>query len=121
MSPTGHVLFAFEASSSDPGSVKSSAADFGRDLLSWGANTEYQQGNGKKTNIATPTYVADWDKRTSTGSEAEAVGEESRLMLRETRVAEVKDMSGKRVLRNAVVEQTPVAGWNCSAIYWKVR
>jgi len=115
VSPTGHVLFSFEASSV---SAKSTPTDFGRDLLSWGANTEYQQGNGKRVNVATPTYVTDFDK---TGSEAEVIGEENRLMLRETKVAEVKDMSGKRVLRNALVEQTPLAGWNCSAIYWKVR
>ena len=71
----------------------------------WGANQEYQLGNGKRGSIASPVVLHEPDG--------------SRVMLGK-RKADVKDMSGKVWKRGVTVEQCAVAGWGNSLVYWKI-
>jgi len=107
VSPTGH---AFASLSS------------GRDLLTWGANGSYQLGNGKRANIAVPTYMRDFTLVLSGAPQSAdaAADRQGRMMLRSGTVKELKDMQGRKVGKNILVEQWPVAGWNASALYWRV-
>ncbi|KAI0693747.1 RCC1/BLIP-II [Cytidiella melzeri] len=98
VSPTGHVLLTLDTlARSGPGSG-------GRDLLVWGANQEYQLGNGKRGSFAAPQALHAPDGQ--------------RVMLTE-RKAEVKDMCGK-IWKSAMVEQRAVAGWGNSVVYWRI-
>lgn len=71
----------------------------------WGANQEYQLGNGKRGSLATPQALHAQDGQ--------------RFMLAE-RKADVKDLSGKLWKKNAKVEQRAVAGWGNSVVYWRI-
>jgi hypothetical protein len=100
ISPTGHVLLTLDTRArSGPG------GGGGRDLLAWGANQEYQLGNGKRGSSAAPQALHAPDGL--------------RFMLSQ-RKAEVKDMSGKVWKSGAVVEQCAVAGWGNSVVYWRI-
>lgn len=99
-SPTGHTILTFETlARAGPGGVK------GRDLVVWGQNKDYELGNGKRNIQATPGNIS-----TESGM---------RLMLLE-KAGPVMDWQGKRWARKVVVQQTPVAGYGCSLIYWKI-
>lgn len=43
-----------------------------------------------------------------------------RMMLRTGIVKVLKDYNGKGVGKNVAVQEWPVAGWNSSAVYWRV-
>ncbi|TFY62418.1 hypothetical protein EVJ58_g3879 [Rhodofomes roseus] len=79
----------------------------GRDLLSWGANYEYQLGNGKRGSSASPTALQGADG--------------ARFMLARKKANEVRDLQGKVWKRGVEVEQTALAGWGNSVVYWKIR
>ncbi|KAI0086302.1 regulator of chromosome condensation 1/beta-lactamase-inhibitor protein II [Irpex rosettiformis] len=99
VSPTGHVLLTLDTlARSGPGGA-------GRDLLVWGANQEYQLGNGKRGSLAAPQTLHAQDGQ--------------RFMLAE-RKADVKDLRGKLWKKKAKVEQRAVAGWGNSVIYWRI-
>ncbi|KAJ7694182.1 regulator of chromosome condensation 1/beta-lactamase-inhibitor protein II, partial [Mycena rosella] len=91
ISETGHVLAALDPSSG------------GRDLHAWGRNQDYELGNGKKTNVASPTPV-------DSGN--------GRLLLQRKKAKEVRDLKGGN-RRNIVVEQTIVAGFGCCVVFWR--
>lgn len=92
VSPTGHVLATLDTGSE-------------RDLLGWGANYEYELGNGRRGSVAVPTVL-------------EMAG--GRMMLSKRRANELRDLSGKVWKRGVDVEQCAVAGWGSSLIYWKI-
>lgn len=81
----------------------------GRDMLVWGQNADSQLGNGKRSSLASPTGLA-----------SSAGGDGARFMLT-TRKAAVNDMRGKLWKTGVEVEQCAVAGYGCSAVYWKIR
>lgn len=85
--------------------ARSGSGGGGRDLLVWGANQEYQLGNGKRGSLASPVALNGPDGQ--------------RLMLGK-RAADVKDLGGKVWKRGVQVEQCAVAGWGSSLIYWKI-
>jgi len=100
ISPTGHVLLMLDTlARGGPGAS-------GRDLMAWGANYEYQLGNGKRGSAATPTAVQNED------------GE--RFMLQKRLAAEVRDLQGKVWRKGVEVEQRAIAGWGNSVVYWKI-
>ncbi|THH01701.1 hypothetical protein EW026_g1034 [Hermanssonia centrifuga] len=99
VSPTGHVLLTLDTlARAGPGGV-------GRDLLVWGANQEYQLGNGKRGSIASPTALHS--------------PEGHRFMLGK-RKADVKDLSGQIWKKGVDVEQYALAGWGNSVVYWRI-
>ncbi|KAH9842348.1 RCC1/BLIP-II [Rhodofomes roseus] len=101
VSPTGHVLLTLDTlARGGPGAT-------GRDLLSWGANYEYQLGNGKRGSSASPTALQGADG--------------ARFMLARKKANEVRDLQGKVWKRGVEVEQTALAGWGNSVVYWKIR
>jgi len=99
-SPTGHAMLTFETlGRAGPGGIR------GRDLVVWGQNKDYELGNRKRSVQAVPINV-----NTESGM---------RFMLLEKETA-VTDWQEKRWARKALVRQTPVAGYGCSLIYWKI-
>lgn len=99
ISPTGHVLLTLDTlERSGPGGG-------GRDLIAWGANSEYQLGNGKRGSLASPTALHAEDGQ--------------RFMLGKKN-AEVRDLSGKVWKKDVEVEQCAVAGYGNSVVYWKI-
>ncbi|KAJ3773826.1 regulator of chromosome condensation 1/beta-lactamase-inhibitor protein II [Lentinula raphanica] len=93
VSSTGHVLLTLSSNS-------------GRDLLAWGRNYNSELGNGKRAGLAVPTTLADAD------------GE--RFLLQRKRAKEVLDLQGVVWKRGVEVEQKAVAGYDSSAVFWKV-
>ncbi|KAI0670555.1 RCC1/BLIP-II [Trametes maxima] len=100
ISPTGHVLLTLDTRKhAGPGGG-------GKDVVMWGANFDYQLGNGKRGSVPTPTVLL-----TPAGE---------RFMLSRKKAKEVRDLRGQ-VWKNGVeVEQRAVAGWNNSVVYWRI-
>ncbi|KAF9519871.1 hypothetical protein BS47DRAFT_1324205 [Hydnum rufescens UP504] len=101
VSPTGHALLSLSS---------------GRNLLTWGQNSTYQLGNGKRSSIAQPSYVRDFSP--VSGAEDDNQG---RMALREGRLKVLRDMGGRVYGRNVKVQEWPVAGWNSSVVYWRAH
>ncbi|KAI0374704.1 RCC1/BLIP-II [Pilatotrama ljubarskyi] len=100
ISPTGHVLLTLDTRKhAGPGGG-------GKDVVAWGANFDYQLGNGKRGSVPTPTVLLTPD------------GE--RFMLQRKRAKEVRDMRGQVWKKGVEVEQRAVAGWNNSVVYWRI-
>ncbi|KAG8861942.1 hypothetical protein FRB96_002385 [Tulasnella sp. 330] len=117
-SPTGHTIVLLDTFQLD-GNVHAQNGDQtrkGRDVLVWGANSNYQLGLGKRSSMAVPTplpsvsFIGGYD----------VDDQLNRMMARERTVSALTDLKGKKVAKNAKVEQSVVAGWGCSAMYWKV-
>ena len=124
ISPTGHVLLTLDTlARAGPGLP----AEGGRDLLVWGANREYQLGNGKRASLATPTRLelpglpGGGGPNIDKTEKATGVSETGRLMLVQRLAKEIKDLQGRRCRTNVDVEQRAVAGWGSSLVYWKIR
>ncbi len=99
ISPTGHVLLTLETlERSGPGGG-------GRDLIVWGANSEYQLGNGKRGSVPSPTALQ---------------GDDGQRFMLGKKKAEVKDLSGKVWRKDVEVEQFAVAGYGNSVVYWRI-
>lgn len=99
VSPDGHVLLTLETlSRAGPGGA-------GRDLLVWGANQDFQLGNGKRGSLAAPAALL--------------APNGGRVILGK-RKADVKDMQGRVWKKGVEVEQCAVAGWGNSVVYWRI-
>ncbi|KAG9008041.1 hypothetical protein FRB94_013806 [Tulasnella sp. JGI-2019a] len=117
-SPTGHTIALLDTFDLDGNTHHQShnQARKGRDIFVWGANANYQLGLGKRSSIAVPTplpsdaFIGGYDVDQHLG----------RMMARERTAQVLMDLQGKKVAKNAKVEQSVVAGWGCSAIYWKI-
>ncbi|EIW60539.1 RCC1/BLIP-II [Trametes versicolor FP-101664 SS1] len=100
ISPTGHVLLTLDTRKhSGPGGG-------GKDVVVWGANFEYQLGNGKRGSLPTPTTLL--------------TPEGERFMLQHKRATAVRDLQGQVWKKGVEVEQRAVAGWNSSVVYWRI-
>ena len=99
VSPTGHVLLTLDTlREAGPGGA-------GRDLLVWGANQDFQLGNGKRGSLAAP-----WALHAPNGER----------VIRGTRRADVRTLQGQLWKRGVRVEQCAVAGWGNSVVYWRI-
>ncbi|OJT08890.1 Protein FMP25, mitochondrial [Trametes pubescens] len=100
ISPTGHVLLTLDTRKhSGPGGG-------GKDVVVWGANFEYQLGNGKRGSLPTPTTLL--------------TPEGERFMLQRKRASAVRDLQGQVWKKGVEVEQHAVAGWSNSVVYWRI-
>jgi hypothetical protein len=99
ISATGHVLLTLDT-------LTRSGLGGGRDLVVWGANYDYQLGNGKRGSLPTPTMLHRPD--------------DSRFMLMQKTAKEVRDLRGEAWARRVKIEQRAVAGYNNNIVYWKI-
>jgi len=95
------------------------------DVLAWGANSSYQLGNGKRSNLPQPTYMPDFMTTYSPGldssketAEYELIPE--RMSLRTCTVKQLLDLNGKSHGKNVRVQERPVAEGKTSLIYWRI-
>lgn len=100
---------------------------FGKDVLVWGGNSDYQLGTGKRSAQATPQHLASVIPHAIDTLVADIGTEEvegspipvTRLQLH-TGKADAYDPMGKLIKRGVKVEETLVAGYNCSVLYSKI-
>ncbi|KAG8737345.1 hypothetical protein FRC12_017186 [Ceratobasidium sp. 428] len=79
----------------------------GNDLLVLGYNADGQLGNGKRSSLCIPSHIP------ALGGIA------GRMMLRERARVALVDLRGRKC-GTGRVEETAVAGWGTSAIYWRI-
>jgi len=102
----GHTILALATGVCSLDSLETHAV--GHDVLSFGFNADYQLGNGKRSSLPIPTHVS-------------ALGAlQGRMMLRTKKGVPLVDLRGKSRGRG-VVEETGLAGWSTSAVYWKIQ
>ena len=123
-SPAAHVFAVLDTvRSADAKGLKEGL--FGKDVMVWGANQDYQLGNGKRSALASPTHLPSLiphaiDTLVSASPEqAESPIPLTRLQLH-TGQADAYDPHGKLIRRGVKCEETVVAGWNCSVLYNKI-
>lgn len=98
---------------------------FGRDVLVWGANAEYQLGTGKRSSVSTPQNLPGLVPHAMDAVVAASLEKSaspiplSRLQLHIT-TAPAYDPLGKLIKKRAKCEETVLAGWNCSVLYNKI-
>ncbi|WWC87958.1 uncharacterized protein L201_002859 [Kwoniella dendrophila CBS 6074] len=119
---------------------------YGKDVMAWGANVDYQIGNGKRSSTAIPQHLPPLNKKITaidalsispnssssslissiSGKEEESLSSgtqspmpHSRLQLH-VRKANAYDLNGKLIKRKVKCEETMYAGYNASAMYNKI-
>jgi hypothetical protein len=136
-SPTPHVFATLHTVAlSDAAGVLSKM--YGNDCMTWGAGTDYQLGNGRRSNLSVPQHLpplkgaskglidalgnqesAPAARETTLGSGTVSPMPHSRLQLHAGK-ADAYDLEGNLIKRNVAAEQTIYAGHNASAVYWKI-
>lgn len=79
----------------------------GHDVLVLGYNADGQLGNGKRSSLCIPSHIP------ALG------GVVGRMMLRERDGVRLVDLQGRKH-GTGHVEETAVAGWGSSAVYWRI-
>jgi len=79
----------------------------GHDVLVLGYNADGQLGNGKRSSLCIPSHIP------ALG------GVVGRMMLRERDGIRLVDLQGRKH-GTGRVEETAVAGWGSSAVYWRI-
>nr|XP_018264786.1 uncharacterized protein I303_02965 [Kwoniella dejecticola CBS 10117]OBR86944.1 hypothetical protein I303_02965 [Kwoniella dejecticola CBS 10117] len=106
---------------------------YGKDVMAWGANVDYQIGNGKRSSTAIPQHLPPIgskinviDALSGSPKEEESLSSgtqspmpHSRLQLH-IRKANAYDLYGKLIKRKVKCEETMVAGYNASVLYNKI-
>ncbi|KAL7422857.1 hypothetical protein Q5752_002153 [Cryptotrichosporon argae] len=124
--PLGHVFAVLDTvSHADQDGVKRGI--YGKDVMVWGGNADYQLGNGKRSSLAVPQHLPPLVSRLGVASSKEASLSSgtpspmphSRLQLHQTRT-DAYDLDGKLLKRNVRVEECMVAGYNASVLYNKI-
>ncbi|OCF31640.1 hypothetical protein I316_06645 [Kwoniella heveanensis BCC8398] len=110
---------------------------YGKDVMAWGANVDYQIGNGKRSSTAIPQHLPPIgpkaidalsispqsgvagaaEAQLSSGTQSPMP--HSRLQLH-IKKANAYDPLGNLISRRVKCEETLVAGWNASALYNKI-
>ncbi|KAK8861634.1 hypothetical protein IAR55_002457 [Kwoniella newhampshirensis] len=105
---------------------------YGKDVMAWGANVDYQIGNGKRSSTAIPQHLppiglkaidalsiepAFAEAALSSGTQSPMP--HSRLQLH-AKKADAYDLRGKLIRRKVKCEETIVAGYNASVLYNKI-
>ncbi|CAO2656361.1 Nn.00g051640.m01.CDS01 [Neocucurbitaria sp. VM-36] len=92
--------------------------NWGRDILFWGNNEFYQIGSGKRSNVATPTYIQPLDQAAEQERAASAKGLGQQL--REKEMHRFQITPRKKVTvngRSVEFEQKIECGRGCTAVY----
>ncbi|KAF1920330.1 mitochondrial protein-like protein Fmp25 [Ampelomyces quisqualis] len=91
--------------------------NWGRDILFWGNNEFYQIGSGKRSNVATPTYIQPLDQTAEQERAANAAGVKA-LREREMHRFQITPRQKVKVNgRNVEFEQKVECGRGCTAVY----
>ncbi|BEI93259.1 uncharacterized protein CcaverHIS019_0508870 [Cutaneotrichosporon cavernicola] len=123
-SPNTHVFAVLDTvSEADAKGLKDGL--FGRDVLVWGGNFDYQLGNGKKSGVAVPQHMPSLiphaiDELIAESPEAESSPMPLTRLQLHTAKADTYDMLGKLIKRGVKTEETVFAGYNCSVLYNKI-
>jgi hypothetical protein len=104
---TSHTLLTLDTGTLGEAPSAHRAHPVGHDVLVLGYNADGQLGNGKRASLCIPSHVS------ALG------GVVGRMMLRHREKVPLVDMQG-RSCGKGNVEETAVAGWNCSAVYWRL-
>lgn len=91
--------------------------NWGRDILFWGNNEFYQIGSGKRSNVATPTYIQPLDQTAEQERAANALGVKA---LREKEMHRFQITPRNKVNvngRSVEFEQKVECGRGCTAVY----
>lgn len=91
--------------------------NWGRDILFWGNNEFYQIGSGKRSNVATPTYIQPLDQTAEQERAANASGVKA---LREKEMHRFQITPRQKVRVNGRMvefEQKVECGRGCTAVY----
>ncbi|QRV86213.1 RCC1/BLIP-II protein [Ceratobasidium sp. AG-Ba] len=102
-----HTLLTLATGTLAEAPEKHGAHPAGHDVLVLGYNADGQLGNGKRSNLCIPSHIP------ALG------GVVGRMMLRERDRVGLVDLQGRKY-GTGRVEETAVAGWGCSAIYWRI-
>ncbi|KAH9819678.1 regulator of chromosome condensation 1/beta-lactamase-inhibitor protein II [Melampsora americana] len=100
--------------------VSSDGTNFGRDVFLWGHNVDYQLGNRKRANLAIPQHILPLPKSKKDDhpskpnlleieSGADSPMPHHRLQL-----------SSKKKIGKKDAEEAVVAGWDTTAVYWRL-
>jgi len=92
--------------------------NWGRDILFWGNNEYYQIGTGKRSNVATPTYIQPLDQRAEEERAASVLGWSKQLREKEQHRFQITPKSKVKVNGRTVnLEQRVECGRGCTAVY----
>ncbi|KAJ4365818.1 hypothetical protein N0V83_008439 [Neocucurbitaria cava] len=92
--------------------------NWGRDILFWGNNEFYQIGSGKRSNVATPTYIQPLDQAAEQERAASAKGLGAQLREKEMHRFQITPRQKVRVNgRSVEFEQKIECGRGCTAVY----
>ncbi|EIW68906.1 hypothetical protein TREMEDRAFT_31511 [Tremella mesenterica DSM 1558] len=129
-SPWAHAVAVLDTvSQADEKGVK--AGRYGKDVMVWGGNSDYQLGNGKRSSLAIPQHLpplisssAEREDLLSTPESELNSGSLThmphfRLQLHQSK-ADAYDLEGKLIKRKVKCEETVVAGYNASVLYNKI-
>ncbi|WWD16449.1 hypothetical protein CI109_100875 [Kwoniella shandongensis] len=105
---------------------------YGKDVMAWGANVDYQIGNGKRSSTAIPQHLPPIGPKAiealsispelpeaALSSGTQSPMPHSRLQLH-VKKANAYDLHGKLIRRRVKCEETIVAGYNASVLYSKI-
>jgi alpha-tubulin suppressor-like RCC1 family protein len=91
--------------------------NWGKDILFWGNNEFYQIGSGKRSNVATPTYIQPLDQTAEQERAANAAGVKA-LKEKEWHRFQITPRQRVKVNgRTVEVEQKVECGRGCTAVY----
>jgi alpha-tubulin suppressor-like RCC1 family protein len=92
--------------------------NWGRDILFWGNNEFYQIGTGKRSNVATPTYIQPLDLRAEEERAASVLGWGKQLREKGMHRFQISPRARVKVNgRNVDMEQKVECGRGCTAVY----
>jgi alpha-tubulin suppressor-like RCC1 family protein len=91
--------------------------NWGRDILFWGNNEFYQIGSGKRSNVATPTYIQPLDQTAEQERAANALGVKA-MREKEQHRFQITPRNKVRINGRMVeFEQKVECGRGCTAVY----
>ncbi|KAH7401463.1 regulator of chromosome condensation 1/beta-lactamase-inhibitor protein II [Pyrenochaeta sp. MPI-SDFR-AT-0127] len=92
--------------------------NWGRDILFWGNNEFYQIGSGKRSNVATPTYIQPLDQAAEQERAASALGFGKQLREKDMHRFQITPRNKVKVNGRAVeFEQKVECGRGCTVVY----
>jgi alpha-tubulin suppressor-like RCC1 family protein len=99
-------------------SLTENDTNWGRDIVFWGSNEFYQIGTGKRSNVASPTYIQPLDQRAEDERAASVLGWSKQKREKEMHRFQITPKSKVKVNgRNVNLEQRVECGRGVTAVY----